>query len=147
MPDKQWKGTPWEKRTSGIRGELIAVKENSLLLLNDEGAVVLVDIKEIREITIVKKSKLFKGAGAGFLIGAGSLLGIGILFNEIFIGTEWRTKAALKIGLVGGGLGAIIGAGAASRKNKIYILEEMSPEGIKWVLEKLRSIARTPDYQ
>jgi hypothetical protein len=58
------------------RGELIAVKENSLLLMErNSGADVTVDVGDIRVITIVKKSKFLTGAGTGLLIGGG----IGVL--------------------------------------------------------------------
>ena len=62
-----------KKDGTQVRGELIAVKENSLLLLDREsGADVTVDIGAIRVIKIKKKSKLLKGAGNGLLIGGGT---------------------------------------------------------------------------
>ena len=53
-----------------LKGELIAVKENSLLLLSAEGADVSVDIKDIDIIKIVRKKQVLKWAGIGLLGGA-----------------------------------------------------------------------------
>src|SRR5512136_629558 len=62
-----------------LKGELIAVKENSVLLLSAEGADVSVDIKDINMIIIKtgKKPKVEKGFIIGLLAGAatGALLG------------------------------------------------------------------------
>ncbi|MDH5467620.1 MAG: hypothetical protein OEY25_09400 [Candidatus Aminicenantes bacterium] len=53
-----------------IRGELILIRENWLLLLNAEGKDTPVDIGDIKVIRIVKKSKVAKGALTGLLISA-----------------------------------------------------------------------------
>jgi len=54
------------KDGQSVRGELITVKENSILLLEQgSGADVTVDIEDIGVIEIVKKSKLLPGAGLG----------------------------------------------------------------------------------
>ena len=67
----RYKDTPWEKSViTGIRGELIAVKQNSLLLLDSESGVdVTIDIKEIKAVAIEKKSKALLGALLGIPIG------------------------------------------------------------------------------
>ena len=54
-----------------IEGELIAVKPNSLLLLDTEGKDVSVGIADIKVITIVKKSKALVGATFGAFAGGG----------------------------------------------------------------------------
>ena len=54
-----------------VRGELIAVKQNSLLLmLGDSGFDASVDIEDIFAISFIKKSKALEGFGLGLLIGA-----------------------------------------------------------------------------
>ena len=61
------------QKTDGqkIKGELIAVKKDSLLLLGQEsGADVSVDIRNI-EMVKIKKSKTLLGASLGFLAGVG----------------------------------------------------------------------------
>lgn len=60
------------QKTNGIqvRGELIAVKLNSLILRDREsGAGVSVDIRNIRVLKIKKKSKTLLGAGVGLIVG------------------------------------------------------------------------------
>ncbi|MGB6865507.1 MAG: hypothetical protein WBE11_07415 [Candidatus Aminicenantaceae bacterium] len=58
-----------------FRGELIAVKQNSLLLKEYEsGGDITVDVEDIAVIKIVKKSKALLGAGIGLLISSSSLL-------------------------------------------------------------------------
>jgi hypothetical protein len=54
-----------QKDGQTVKGELIAVKSDSLLLLNPAGMDESVDIAGIRSIRIVIKSK----GGTGFLIG------------------------------------------------------------------------------
>jgi hypothetical protein len=66
-----------------IEGELIAVKPNSLLLLNTEGKDVPVYIEEIKVIKIVYK-KL--GVVGGTLVGALGCAGIGALFAGLYGG-------------------------------------------------------------
>ena len=96
-----------------IRGELITIKPNSLLLLNTEGKDVSVDIADIKVITIVKKSKALLGAGLGLIIlGGGPALYIEISARNkglkgIDLGDEriW----ALVFGLIGAAAGLLIG--------------------------------------
>jgi len=67
-----------------VRGELIAVKENSLLLLGRESGVdVTVDIDNVKVITIVGKSKASGGAVLGLLIGAGVGAIVGLVADKI----------------------------------------------------------------
>ena len=75
------------QRTDGqqIRGELIAVKESSLLVmesvtLND----LTIDIRDIKVMTIHRKSKFWRGAGLGFLMGS-----MGAMLATAFIRAQW----------------------------------------------------------
>ena len=65
-----------------IKMELIAVKQNSLLL---EDAI-SVDIKDVRIVRIEKTSRFWKRAGAGALIGVvtGVLVGASVGENDMF---------------------------------------------------------------
>lgn len=98
------------QKTDGtqVRGELIAVKENSLLLMErDSGADVTVDIGDIKVINIVKKSK----AGAGILIGGAIGAFVGYLTyskpeSEGWINFDFGPGMNAA---GGGGLGALIG--------------------------------------
>jgi hypothetical protein len=131
-----------------VRGELITVKENSLLLKErDSGADVIAVIGDIKTIKIVKKSKTGKGALYGFGIGAtgGGLAGFlmepeepetrggNALFGIIFLGAV----GALTGLIVGGFLGM----------DKTIQIEGKSEAEIKKILEELRKKARVTDFQ
>lgn len=134
-----------KKDEAQVRGELIAVKENSLLLLEREpGADLSIEIERISVITIVKKSKFWMGAGIGFLIGggAGAIVGAANADADKFdLPTE---HAVLLVGGMGGIIGAVIGGfiGKATGKDEKLQIEEKSDPEIKEVLEKLKSKAR-----
>ena len=147
----RYKDTPWETSAmTGIRGELIAVKPNSLLLLDTEGKDVSVDIADIKVITIVwKKSKALLGGAIGF--GAGALLAP-FLFSFLFpaFHEEYGVPGILLIEMpVGSAIGAITGAliGGNAGRDKIIQIEGMSDSEIQEALDKLRKKARIRDYK
>jgi hypothetical protein len=132
-----------------VRGELIAVKQSSLLLMEmDSGADVNADIDDIRVITILKKSKLLQGAVLGLLIGGGGGAGGAAIFAG-----EWEDgfnyPAMIGVGVLGAALGLLIGGyiGAASGKVKTIQIEGMSDSEIQEILEKLRKKARIRNSQ
>jgi hypothetical protein len=131
-----------------VKGELIAVKENSLLLKNSQtGADVSVDVKDIMEITIVKKSKLLEGGLIGLLLGGviGFIIG-SPQGDEVFIS---KSLAGGIGAAIGGGTGALIGAsiGSIVKGDKTIQIEGKSDLEIKWHLEKLRKKAQVPNFQ
>jgi hypothetical protein len=137
-----------------IKGELIVVKPNSLLLLDAaSGADVSANIEDIRVITIVKKSRAGKGALIGFLAGSGigaiSVLSAGGNHEEDvwagFFSDIFKALAVVLFITAGTVIGLIIGAAAG--KDEIIKLEGKSPEQIKGILEKLRSKARIAHFQ
>jgi len=137
-----------------ITGELIAVKPSSLLLLDSQtGTDVSADINDIRDIRIVKKSRLLLGAGGGLLVGAifGALVGA-IGYQEPDGGDPMFTSRSGSAGF-GAFLFAVPGAlagavvGILHGKDETIHLEGKSPEEIKAVMEKLRSQARITDFQ
>jgi len=131
-----------------IAGELITVKPNSLLLLNTEGRDVSIGIADIKVIRIVKKSKLWTGAGLGFLIGGGSLA----MYNHLFF--KENGEQDLKYiftaiyGVIGGAVGALAGGfiGASAGKDKTIQIEGRPDLEIRETLEYLRKKARIRDY-
>ena len=144
-----------------VRGELIAVKQNSLLLKErNSGADVTEAVGEIRTITVVKKSKVLEQGGMGLLIGGavgvatctfalyfGTVIGIAW---ETYEGTEIFVNYALPYGLLGGGIiGALIGVvtGASAGKDETLQMEGKSETEIRGILENLRKKARIPDFQ
>lgn len=141
-----------------IKGELIAVKQDSLLLKESEsGADVSVSLRDTKFITINNKSHALEWGGVGFLLGgaSGALIGNAMGDTEQsgsgFRGTFfWETAEfkALLIGFIGGVLGAIIGGLVISGQGeRIIQVEGKSDTEIKKILEELRKKARVPDFQ
>jgi hypothetical protein len=149
----QLDGTPWETTDiTGIWGELIAVKPNSLLLLDASGKDVSADIADIKAIRIMKKSKFWTGAGIGVLIGgaAGAILGYssgdddpGMMFT--FTAGQKALMGGIGFGLVGLLLGGIAGAGAGT--DNTFQIDRMSDSEIQETMEELRKKARIRDYK
>lgn len=152
-------GTPFEM--SDIKGELIAVKENSLLLLDsNSGTDVAVDINEIYSIKIVKKSKALPVAVFGLLIGGvgGAVIGSTHkrttleLTEETPLEPYFRelTKSnPLLFGVIGGFLGLMIGGliGASAGTDETIQITGKSDSEIQDILEKLRKKARVKNSQ
>ena len=152
----RYKDTPWETSVmTGIRGELIAVKPNSLLLLDTEGKDVSIDIADIKVIRIVKKSKALLGAGVGLLIGAGGGVLLGFAMGDPeYLSTGWdfsltAEQKALVFGILLGIIGLCSGviAGLKSGKDKTILVEGMTDLEIQKTLDKLRKKARIRDYK
>lgn len=129
-----------------VAGELIAVKQNSLLLLSPVGKDESVELYEISTITIAKISK----AGSGFMIGfvAGGIAGgvLGASGEDPTVGKGGAIfLGALLIGSVCGLVG--LGIGAAAGGDETIPFEGL-PEGeAHAVLERLRGMARVRSAQ
>ena len=123
-----------------VKGELIAVKQNLLLLLDTEGKDESIDIADIRIIRIVKKSKAVK---YGLLVGGG----LGLIGGISQIGEE--VHGFIPTFIDGFIFGALIGviAGAVAGTDKTIQIEGKSEAEIKEVLVELRKKARVPDFQ
>lgn len=142
-----------------ITGELIAVKQDSLLMVDSISSVdVSINLNDIESIEIVRKPKILMGAGLGLAIGAS----VGVLTGFIFGGDEpeangengeYKTRSAsqkaLTIGIIFGLIGSIGGGitGAYSGGEDIIQIEGLSEQDISLELERLRLKARFPDYK
>ena len=122
-----------------FQGELITVKQYALLLLSEEGADVTVDIREVRNLTTLKKPKVLKGFGYGALIG-GVTLGLPSATAE----DNWWIVFA-SIGAISG---AVIGTlfGLAAGRDETILVSTKSDAEIQEILNQLRSKARVTDY-
>ena len=131
-----------------IKGELITVKPNSLLLLSITGKGVSVDIADIKVIRVVKKSKLLLGAGIGLVVGGGGGVLTSLIFGwSVYEGGEGL--AAVLSGGVGAAVGLLLGGitGALVGRDETIHFEGMSDSEIKEALNKLRKKARIRDYK
>ncbi len=131
-----------------VEGELIAIKESSLVLLDTVTyRDVSVDVKSIKFISIVKKSKVLLGAGLGLVLGGS----IGALYGTSTdtYDSDLRPLAFIVYGGGGAALGALIGGllGASAGKDEIIQIEGKSGSEISNALERLRKKARIPDYR
>ena len=131
-----------------IKGELIAVERNSLLVWEfASGTDLSVDIRDIKTIGLSRKSRAKEGALIGGALGA--LIGLATYQEPKNKG--WITLDlgpginAMGGGLVGMAAGGLIGA-AAGTDQTIQIEGKSEPE-IRKILEILRSKARFSDYQ
>jgi hypothetical protein len=132
-----------------VRGELIAVKQNSLILLDrNSGADINITIEEIEAIRIIKKSKLLAGAGLGLVIGGGisalSFFAGGDVWNSdgsLFASAE---EMAAFGAILGGFMGVIVGVIVSAIKGKDKAIQFIgkSDSEINEILEKLRKKAK-----
>lgn len=131
-----------------LEGELIAVKVNSLVLLDsDTSRDVSVDVESIKFIAIVKTSKALLGIGLGLVLGGslGSLYGTSTDTYD----SDLRSLAFIVYGGGGAALGALVGGllGASAGKDEIIQIEGKSSTEINSVLRRLRKKARVSDYR
>jgi hypothetical protein len=111
-----------------VKGELIVVKKNSLLLMEkNSGVDVDISFEDVRSVTIIKKSQALKQAGFGFLAGTGLVLVEG-----------WGFWASILYGVgsacFAGFCGALMGADETFQKKEIN-------------LQDLRKKARVQNFQ
>ncbi len=135
-----------------LRGELIAVKQDSLIVLVSS-LDVTVDVKDIRMIKILKKSKFLKGAGIGFVIGGISGTLFGLLSLDGDNSDEWTNLFRALLTLIaaagGGGFGFLTGGviGLLAGIDKTVEVEGRSDQEVKDILENLRRRSHFPDYR
>ena len=125
-----------------IEGELIAVKENSLVLIEqDSGADVTVDVDNVSVIKIVR------GFDTGFKVGVG--LGVAEVLVTAARGKLEGGNSILNVSLKALVWGLLFGLadGGLSSIDKTIQIEGKSDSEIKKALEKLRKKARMPDYK
>ena len=136
-----------------VLGELIAVKEDSLVLLDAETDYdVTIPLRDVKTITLRKKSWMFELGVLGALSGAAAQ-GIiqktdrrthGSIAADDDIATHGQTSF-LTWAAIAGGAGALIGA--VFGVDKKFQMEGKSDAEINEVLETLRKKARVRDYR
>ncbi len=117
-----------------IKGELIAVKGSSLLLLDSQSATELaVGVSDIRAIRIVRKAKFWM-AGISIAIAAG-------------LGSMSQTEGGWFAGALYLGIPLAIPVILLSGKDQTIQIAKKSKAEIKTILEELREQARIKDAQ
>ena len=142
------------KNGESIKGELIGVKPDYLLVLDSTAGVTEgIDIKDVRFIDIEKKPQILLGILVGSIPGMCIGYALGGPYEDIdwpWGGTthaESQKAMAIAAGAVLGGLIDGMIGGFAFSKDERFKLEGMSEREVQFVLEKLRKIARVPDYK
>jgi hypothetical protein len=137
-----------KKNGQKMRGELIAVKKDSLLLLSSEGVDISSDIKDIREVSLVKKYKLWRGPILGYLVTGASLMIIWYATDPEGASDPeggGPLVAGLILGIPGIFLGLIVEGFWSS--DKTYQIEGRSDSEIMAVLDELHKKARVTNFQ
>jgi len=136
-----------------VRGELIAVKTDSLLLMDSvTGDDVSINVSDIRDIKIMKKSKTLTGVVSGFFAGAAAGALAGLVVDEAIGKKDWIWGPE-DSALLGGGIGGLVGAltggmiGAHIDHFETFQIADRSDEEIKAILGDLHKKDRVPDYQ
>ena len=125
-------------------GELIAVKQNQLLLLSASNVDTSINIEDVRAIDVVRRPYV----GLGLLMGSimGYLVGASIASAEGHEQGTWGYFDWVAPGIfIGGSIGAT--ASGIHGIDKRIRIHERSEKEVQIALEKLRKIARVPDYK
>ena len=147
-------GALWAKERKGAQlvielrdggraaGELISVRNRSLLLLDAQGKDGAYDVAQITKIRVVRKSKAKKGAVIGFLAG-GLVAGIAGAKNAEADNAN-PASGFLILGGIGGAISGGIGWGwgAALGHDKMMVFSGRSDAEVEHRLKKLRRYAR-----
>ena len=130
------------KTGSQIRGELIAVKPDSLLLLGLDFKDTSVAVADIAAIRIVRRSKAWQGLLYGSVPGAVG----GAIYGATAADGDMGALAAVFCGVVFGAASGLVGlaAGMASGMDTELVLAGLSDAETDKVLDKLNRQAREP---
>jgi hypothetical protein len=126
----------------GIRfkGELLAVSGRTLVLFdNTIKKEFRVDIDELKELTILRKSRLGKGMVTGGTLGAITALSI-LAGDDKDDANDYRALSVPFFALLSGGVGALVAL--FSPGNKSYTIENMSAADIDALLAHLARSTR-----
>ncbi len=130
-----------------LKGELITIKRDALLLLTPAGADAAIDIDDVSVINIVKKSRALEGAGYGCLIGVipGAILGAGAEIDR----DASRFGAIMMSGAITAGIGGAMGGiwGAFAGRDEIILITGTTEAEKRGIMERLRQLSRVPDFQ
>lgn len=134
-----------------FRAELLTIKGNDLIVLPGfPGSDTVINIDEVKDIRVVRKSKTKLGALIGLSAGAGLTL-YGIIdesrhdYDVELSERMWVLTGALFCG-VGLGIGALIGSLSGGDKHIVRV--QRTPEENARILAKLNQYARVPrSYQ
>ncbi|HLP46118.1 MAG TPA: hypothetical protein VK469_09235 [Candidatus Kapabacteria bacterium] len=118
-----------------FNGELLSISDRTLLLYNDGVKKEFrVDIGDVKELTVHRKSPLGKRTLIGGLLGAMAAI-IGLAGDDHHVENEYRMIGVPFYALIGGGLGML--SSLSTPKSKTYPIEKMSQAAVNDVLTHL----------
>ncbi|MCR4408701.1 MAG: hypothetical protein QHH43_02770 [Candidatus Saccharicenans sp.] len=130
-----------------FRAELLTIKGNDLIVLPGyPGSETVVNIDEIQDIRVVRKSKTKLGALIGLSAGAGITL---LMLTDKSV-PDWPNQLTAIGGAMYCGIGLAVGAlmGSLSGGDKHIVRVQRTPEENARILAKLDQYARVPrSYQ
>ncbi len=137
------------KNARTVRGELIAVKDHSIVVLDHatkgDVSVEIPDMVSL-SVKVARKGSALPTATLGFLAlgGLGALVGHELGKSDgslVDFETAFTIGGAAIGGIVGGGGGYLL---AKKKKQEVYNFQGKSPEEILTILARLRTYARVP---
>ena len=132
---------------SRIEGELLMVKETSILLAIHSGVTgEEINVNDIEKVKIKKRSKFLSGLGIGLISGAiiGGLMGYAE-GDDTSGWLQWSASTKATLGAIGlGFLGGIGGGvtGVILGIDELVNLKTKSPDKVEELLKKLKKYAR-----
>ncbi len=140
------------QKTDGqeIKGELITVKSDSLLILDAETETdTTVNLNIIDVITVDNKSLMFELGVGGFLLMGATRLSLHSSLERVDEGDETATTHQVQDTWLWGAMGAGVGvlAGAVFGMNKTIRIQGESEADIQSAMEKLSKKARVKGIQ
>lgn len=123
-----------------VKGELLAVKPDALLIYNqDAGQGKNLDLRQVVQVKVIKKSKILAGLGIGLGLGLGILIGTGCKELNCESYLEMRKILLLPVFSL---IGVMIGAEASFRR---FDIAEAPSLAVPKKLERLKRYAREQD--
>lgn len=136
------------KSGAHAQGELIAVRQDSLLILDGSGQETSFDVGEVLSLRVTRRKKGFPAGFAGFVAGAAIGYTAGANPHGWPHDDDTRVLNGVGLGLLCGVIGAVTGSiveREARRNATSYILlEGMSDQQVKETLARLDTHARRP---
>jgi hypothetical protein len=136
------------KTGASVQGELILVREDSLLIRDRSGRELAYNIGEIMSLSITGRRR-FPAAFVGFVAGVAVGYAVGANPTNWPHAEETLVLNGIGKGLLFGGLGALAGSllsmNSRREDTRYFLLEGMTERQVQEALALLRKKARNPD--
>jgi hypothetical protein len=130
-----------KQASEGVKGELIGVRSDAVVIGTDEGVARTLAINDILKIRILRRSAAVPGILVGGLAG-------GAMGKLVYPKGGWLDFSSAYIvcgALIGGAAGGLIGGGFSA--DTVYDLTRTTPSYVEHLVAELRKKARVPEYR